>query len=72
MYAKNAIGGFRLRASFPISPDLVEGLNAISARSGQSVATLCRVAVQRLVNEYALRDGNSGERPLSVTAGGEA
>lgn len=70
-YKKREDGRFRLRASFDIPPDVVEGLNGISTRTGLSVASLCLFAVQRLI-----ADGEKLEtlpaRSLSVTAGGEA
>lgn len=70
-YKRQEDGRFRLRASFDIPPDVVEGLNAISTRTGASVASLCLFAVQRMIIEDR-KQSDLAARTLSVTAGGEA
>lgn len=70
-YKKREDGRFRLRASFDIPPEVVEGLNGIAARTGLSVASLCLFAVQRLIADGEQHQEQTA-RPLSVTAGGEA
>jgi hypothetical protein len=70
-YKKREDGRFRLRASFDIPPDVVEGLNRIGERTGLSVASVCLFAVQRLIAEDQ-KQTEQTTRPLSVTAGGEA
>lgn len=73
MYAKRASGSFRLRASFRITPELVEGLNVLCAKTGLSVDALCQIAVRRLVDDGQVPDALlSQSRPMKVTAGGEA
>jgi hypothetical protein len=70
-YKRREDGRFRLRASFDIPADVVEGLNEISSRTGLSVASLCLFAVQRLIADGEQQKGHEA-RTLSVTAGGEA
>lgn len=70
-YKKREDGRFRLRASFDIPPEAVEGLNALSERTGASVASLCLFAVERLIADDRKQSDLAG-RTLSVTAGGEA
>ena len=62
-YKKRVDGRFRLRASFDIPPDAVEGLNVIAARTGLSIASLCLFAVQRLITD-AEKQKDLGERAL--------
>lgn len=70
-YKKREDGRFRLRASFDIPPDVVEGLNGIATRTGLSVASLCLFAVQRLIADGG-KQNDLPARPLPVTGGGEA
>lgn len=69
-YKRRADGRFRLRASFDITPELVEGLNSIAGRTGLSVAFLCLLAVERLIADSEII--SPVVPPLPVTAGGEA
>lgn len=48
-YKRREDGRFRLRASFDIPAETVEGLNTLSERTGLSTASLCLFAVQRLI-----------------------
>lgn len=70
-YKRREDGRLRLRASFDIPVDVVEGLNAISIRTGVSVASLCLFAVQRLIADGE-KQAELIARSLSVTGGGEA
>lgn len=70
-YKRRKDGRFRLRASFDIPPEVVVGLNAIAARSGLSVASLCLLAVQHLIADSQV-DFDAAAPSLSVTGGGEA
>lgn len=70
-YKRREDGRFRLRASFDIPAEVVEGLNEISARTGMSIASLCLFAVQRLISDGQKQEGMTA-RSLSVTGGGEA
>jgi hypothetical protein len=70
-YKQRKDGKFRLRASFDIPPEVSVGLNAIAARSGLSVASLCLIAVKQLIADTRI-DSDAAAPSLSVTAGGEA
>lgn len=70
-YKRRDDGRFRLRASFDIPPDTVEGLNALSERTGLSLASLCLFAVQRLLSD-APPSLSPSLAPACSTGGGEA
>lgn len=73
MYAKKANGGFRLRASFPITTESVESLNALCAKTGLSIYALCDIAVRRLIADGDVSDAmRPPSRSSKITAGGEA
>lgn len=71
-YKRRDDGRFRLRASFDIPPDTVEGLNAIAGRTGLSMASLCLFAVQRLVADAPPFPPSLSLAPACSTGGGEA
>lgn len=77
MYRKNAKGNYRLRASFPITPDLIEQVNAVCLRTGQDFSQVCRLALERHVSEFqrldSIRAQVSAPRPAPTSpVGGEA
>lgn len=50
-YKQRQDGSFRMRASFPISPELVERANLVCGLEGLSMYQLCRKAVEHYVEE---------------------
>lgn len=55
MYEQKKDGGFRLRASFPITPELIMKANRVCELEGLSMYSLCRKALAEYVeNALAL------------------
>ncbi len=52
MYQQRANGGFRARASFPITALQVQGLNVICEKTGLSFAAVCSCAVNKVIADY--------------------
>ena len=52
MYQQRANGGFRSRASFPITPEQIQGLNVICEKTGLSFSALCSCAVNKIIADY--------------------
>ncbi len=52
MYRKNKKGQYRLRASFAITPELIERLNAICAHTGRDFGDVCLLAAERLARDF--------------------
>lgn len=67
-YIQRSDGRFRLRASFDIPVELVERMNAIAARTGKSMAALCRLACEQFADSHA----RSELAPAYFTGGGAA
>ena len=54
MYKRRENGAFRMRASFPIDSDRVIAMNAICSKLEISFAATCKLAVDRLVNDFTV------------------
>ncbi|MCF6253104.1 MAG: hypothetical protein L3J75_17825 [Methylococcaceae bacterium] len=52
MYKQRSNGTFRLRASFPIDSERVIAMNAICNKLDMSFEKVCKIAVDRLVNDF--------------------
>lgn len=52
MYKKKANGTFRLRASFPVSPDQIKGLNVICEKTGLSFSEVCSKSLDIALKTY--------------------
>ncbi len=56
MYQQRKNGGFRARASFPITPMQIQGLNVICEKTGLTFAAVCARGVDKIIADY-VRDG---------------
>ena len=54
MYKRRENGAFRMRASFPIDSERVIAMNAICNKLEISFAAACKLAVDRLVNDFTV------------------
>lgn len=52
MYKQRPNGGFRARASFPITPLQIQGLNVICEKTGLSFAAVCARGVDKSIADY--------------------
>lgn len=52
MYQKNQNGRWRMRASFPITPEQIMGLNVICEKTGLSFAAVCARGVDKILADY--------------------
>lgn len=55
MYKKRPDGSYRLRASFRVSPQQVEGLNVICQKTGLSFSDVCSKAVDIAIDKYVVQ-----------------